>query len=50
MHHHSDAGPVPDTDARLWMENAAFYLYWDDINGKWLDPDKARAARKEELE
>ena len=27
-----------------------FEQYWDDVNGGWLDPEKVKAARKEELD
>ena len=48
-----DAGPSPDQ--REWwddnpMADETTDRYWDDLNGGWLDPQKAKAARQEELQ
>lgn len=47
-----DAGPVPEEDEQHWwtqMEEE-HGMYWDDVNGDWLDPEEVRKARKLELE
>ncbi|CAK0906615.1 unnamed protein product, partial [Prorocentrum cordatum] len=48
-------GPVPDEEAQYFKPDAppgaaeSDNWYWDDVNGGWLDPAGARAARQEEL-
>jgi len=47
-----DAGPIPDEDDRVFMKKQEELIgeYWDDVNGGWLDTEKVRKARKEELD
>ncbi len=50
--HSFDAGPVPEEHEQDWwrQQEETHGMYWDDVNGDWLDPEEVRKARKIELD